>query len=207
MEFLVKLFIQSNFYGIGCNCAKIKLNDNNIKNIHKLLKRTSKENIVNEFDYAREFGNIEIGNTNLDIDNSEIINIEELSETTDLFQTVFEIPNPTPRIYTPEFNVNEKYFWWSGYFKHTNVQWETSNIPLYLLPAKFKTSKIRTKIYLNIRYCFDSIIRYGRIIGNHVGKWLRFIGCWVSVFSIILFLGPFVFLWAVIGGIFKRKIN
>jgi hypothetical protein len=142
MKILVGVHVASD-YDAGVNAAQIELNDTAIKHILKLSKKAGKNNTISEYDYSPELGNTELNLEDNDLDKGYTLAYRDLDRLPS--GEVKGAKNKRPKVFVFEsdarkdcvaLNVNDTEFWWDGYFKHTEVKWATSAIPLIFLPNK-----------------------------------------------------------------------
>jgi hypothetical protein len=110
-------------------CALIFLEDKEIRNIIRMSKRADKHGHASTFDYSPA-----LGNTEVDLSDVPYRNVTDLSSMMGDNEIFTE--DPSIRKDAVELHVSQTEFWWSGYFKHTDIQWETNLIPLSLLPQR-----------------------------------------------------------------------
>jgi len=127
MELLVGVHVQGD-WNPGIDAAQISLYDKLIQNIQELAKRARPGEIISAFESSPN-----LGTSDLDLENQQVIVLEELSEE-ESQQAVFGELMDEGRSEICELHVDKTDFWWSGVFKHTDVHWETRIIPLSILP-------------------------------------------------------------------------
>lgn len=129
MDILVAVHIGS-YWDADVNCALISLCDDGIKQLLKMAKKAGAQSTIVDYDYTPELGKTEL-------------KLEEFREMTELKASLSAMVGsneiftelPDVRVECVQIHVDNKHFWWEGLFKHTDIHWETKQIPLSILPA------------------------------------------------------------------------
>jgi len=123
-------------YNPGIDAAQISLDNDSIKHILQLSRQTKPGQLITEFNSIPE-----LGTSDLDTENEPIRNLDEISEI-DAHQGVFgSLMGEEGRSEIMTLVVDKTHFWWEGVFKHTDVHWETKQIPLNILPKVLRPTK------------------------------------------------------------------
>lgn len=130
IDLLVQVYI-ANEWCNDANCARILLTNDLVKQIFTLHKRAGKHNTTKTWEYSPE-----LGNTEVDLNIFSYRNMADLSSMMGDSKIFKE--NPDCRIDAVELNVDSSHFWWSGRFKHSDIDWETRQIPLNFIPKEMR---------------------------------------------------------------------
>jgi hypothetical protein len=130
MNILVEVQVYNEYGNSDVSAAKIELSDAAIKRIFQLAKNTPQHGTTQIFDYTPELGTADLGI-------EFYLDMDKLSKK-DLQQVIFKKAGEDVRLDAVQLNVDKTSFWWEGYFKHTNIKWETRIMPLDFLPQPAK---------------------------------------------------------------------
>jgi hypothetical protein len=151
MKLLVRIHVTGDNDN-GVNAAEVELNDSAIKHIFQLSKKAGNNNTISEFDYSPELGWTELNLEDNDLDKGYTLAYRDLDRLPS--GEVKGTKNKKPKVFVFEtdarkdcvmLNVNDTDFWWEGYFKHTDIKWDTSPIPLSFLYLKVKVKSAPKK--------------------------------------------------------------
>jgi hypothetical protein len=136
MDILVGIHIAGDFIGGEYTCAKISLNDTDIKHIFQLSRKSKNHQTISEYGH---YGSCELGDSDLDLEQPDrfYLDIAQLSDE-ESQQVVFATVEDGAKADVVQLCVDEEDFWFEGQFKHTDVRWETRMIPLSFLPQQLR---------------------------------------------------------------------
>ena len=133
--------------GLNVNAAKVELNDKDVLNIFQLSRIAGKNNTISDlWDYSPELGTTEINLEEYTLNKGYTLpyrNLNKLPKSES--KLIAFTPEKDARIDCPQLYVNDTDFWWEGYFKHTNIKWDTSMIPLTFLKEKLNRKPKKQK--------------------------------------------------------------
>ena len=138
MDLLVKVQVDGD-YNSHITAAKISLDDAAIRHIQRAARDCRDGLNRSTFDSTPE-----LGTSDLDMENDPIKNLATLTEEESI-QAVFG-QDAEVRTEVVELHIDKTDFWWEGVFKHTNVHWETKQIPVSLLPQITEPKPVARKI-------------------------------------------------------------
>ena len=125
MEKEIEIIVRVNCVDNDISAAKILINDKDAKHIRSLSRKAGESGTMKEWNGYPEFGS-----SSLDLENDPVRLLEDtVEDEEDPFKEDTNI-----RVDCTELNVDSDHFWWSGNLKHSDIQWETVQIPLECLP-------------------------------------------------------------------------
>lgn len=136
MDILVGIHISGDFMGGEYTCAKISLDDKDIKHIFQLSSKSKNHQTISEYGH---YGSCELGDSDLDLEQPDrfYLDIAKLSDE-ESQQAVFMGVQEGAKVDVLQLCVDGEDFWFEGQFKHTDIHWETRMIPLAFLPQNLR---------------------------------------------------------------------